>query len=478
MNDLDVSQPAPQFEGISAEAQALIEQLWALVAAQAKRIEQLEHRETTNSRTRSRPPSSDDAKARAERRGKKRSGRAKGGQVGHKGHYRARVEAVDEFTRYEPPSHCRCGGEIELDWEPVQQHQVFELPRVRAQVTEHQVYAGVCCRCGQRHRGQLPAEVSGGQMGAGLRAEIALMNSHYRLSLRQLQRYLRSRWNVAFSLGALSEAQRAVSDWLWPPYQQIGDWLRQQPQLHADETVHYHHSSRFWLWTMCQAQAAYFRIHPGRGKLAARALLGDYRGVLSTDRYAAYNDYPNRQLCWAHVVRNLEQIARRQGMAGVVGQRLVRLARLVIRVVHHRQRGHLSVSAYQRRLQRLRHTLRQQLQHGREYAHLPKTQQQCRALLQQEALLWTFLKDPTIPLTNNLAEQALRPYVIWRKTSFFTQSVRGMRFRERILSVTATAERLGLNTFELLRQICREGIRGDPITVRLPLPEMKTAQPS
>ncbi|MEZ5591632.1 MAG: hypothetical protein R3F53_13330 [Gammaproteobacteria bacterium] len=72
----------------------------------------------------------------------------------------------------------------------------------------------------------------------------------------------------------------------------------------------------------------------------------------------------------------------------------VRLARLVIRVVHHRQRGYLSASAYQRRLQRLRQTLRQQLQQGRGYAHLPKTQHQCRALLQQETLLWTFLKDP------------------------------------------------------------------------------------
>ncbi|MCB1810749.1 MAG: IS66 family transposase [Candidatus Competibacteraceae bacterium] len=475
MNDLDLNQPAPQFEGISAEAQALIDQLWSLVAAQAKRIEQLENRDAANSRTSSRPPSSDDAKARAERRGKTRSGRAKGGQVGHKGHYRARVEAVDEFKRYEPPSHCSCGGEIELDEDPIHQHQVFDLPRVRAQVTEHQVYAGVCCRCGRRHRGQLPEAVAGGQMGAGLRADIALMNSHYRLSLRQLQRYLHSRWDLHFSLGALSAAQQPVSEWLAAPYEQIGAWLRQQPQLHADETVHYHHSSRFWLWTMCSAKAAYFRIHPGRGKRAARELLGDYQGVLNTDRYAAYNDYSNRQLCWAHVIRNLEQIARRQGMAGVLGKRLVRLARLVIRVVHHRQRGYLSASAYQRRLQRLRQTLRQQLQQGSAYAHLPKTQHQCQALLQQEALLWTFLNDPSIPLTNNLAEQALRSYVIWRKTSFFTQSVRGMRFRERILSVTDTAERLGLNTFELLRQICCEGIRGDPITVRLPLPEVKTA---
>lgn len=86
MKDLDLNQSAG---GISAEAQALIDQLWSLVPSQAKRIEQLESRDPANSRTSSRPPSSDDAKARSERRGKTRSGRAKGGPVGHQGHYRA-----------------------------------------------------------------------------------------------------------------------------------------------------------------------------------------------------------------------------------------------------------------------------------------------------------------------------------------------------------------------------------------------------
>lgn len=68
---------------------------------------------------------------------------------------------------------------------------------------------------------------------------------------------------------------------------------------------------------------------------------------------------------------------------------------------------------------------------------------------------------------NNAAERALRPYVIWRKTSFATQSPRGMRFRPRLLSVLATARHLGLDTHQLLRRVCAEGLQGRPIT---PLP--------
>ena len=82
-------------------------------------------------------------------------------------------------------------------------------------------------------------------------------------------------------------------------------------------------------------------------------------------------------------------------------------------------------------------------------------------------MLWTFLRYPALPLTNNAAERALRPFVIWRKTSFASQSLRGLAFRSMILSVTGTARNLGLNTHQLLRRVCAEGLQGQPIT---PLP--------
>ena len=80
---------------------------------------------------------------------------------------------------------------------------------------------------------------------------------------------------------------------------------------------------------------------------------------------------------------------------------------------------------------------------------------------------WRFLDHPGLPLTNNAAQRALRPYVIWRKTHFASQSMRGLAFRERILSVIGTARNLGLNTHQLLRQLCHEGLQRRAIT---PLP--------
>lgn len=177
------------------------------------------------------------------------------------------------------------------------------------------------------------------------------------------------------------------------------------------------------------------------------------------------------------MIRNLERIATRADPGGGIGQRLVRLARLVIRVVHHHRRGRLSERTYRRRIQRLRAAFQGQLHTGTHYPRQPRTVSQCQALLREAPMLWTFLDYPGVPLTNNAAERALRPYVIWRKTSFATQSLRGLAFRERILSVIGTARNLGLNTHQLLRRVCTEGLQGQPITP-LPIEQPLLPKPS
>lgn len=471
MTELDFHQPPPRV-GSLEQAQALIDQLWGLgrvVREQQARIEQLEEQLGLHSGDSSKPPSSDDAKARAERRKRPASGRQRGGQPGHRGQARGVVDEVDRIERYYPDSRCPCGGVLALEPEPAVRHQVFDLPEVRYTVTEHRRYGGRCARCGRRQVAALPDWVPAGQMGPGLLSTIALLNGRYHLSLRQVQAYLDTHWGLAFSLGALSESQSRLNAWLAPLHEHIGHAVRRAPVAHADETTHYHHGLRTWLWTLCTERLVYFMAHFGRGKTAARALLGDFAGVLITDRYGAYNDLPpeRRQLCWAHVIRNLERIARRPDPGGGIGTRLVRLARLVVRVHHHHLNGYLGEAGYRGRLARLRAAFHQQLQAGRACAHQPRTVRQCQALLDDEPMLWTFLRYPGLPLTNNTAERALRPYVIWRKISFATQSPRGLAFRPRLLSVIATARHLRLDIYQVLRRVCAEGLQGLPIT---PLP--------
>ncbi len=493
MHELDLSGPPPQ-PATLAEAQQIIDLLWRmyqdLLIKQERsaelqqellsRIELLEEQRATDSGSSSKPPSSDTPEQRAKRRKKRRSGKAQGAQPGHPKHERALVAEteVNRFERFFPEGGCACGQPLTIDPEPALRHQVFDLPEVRYQVTEYQLYSGCCRACGQRTTARLPEWVPRGQMGPGLISWIGVLAGQFHLSVRKIQSFFREQWQLHVSVGAISQAQGKMNDWLGPVYRQIGEHVRSADIAHADETTHYRHTERRWLWCLTTPLAVYLLTHYSRGKAAAMALLGGFGGVLVTDHYAGYNDYVRclRQLCWAHLIRRFERIARRAGAGGDIGQRLLRLAHTVIRTRHRWQHGHLTLYQYRRRMQRLRQAMRAVLEQGQALRGAKRTATQCEYLLKDYDLYWTFLQDPRIPLTNNAAERALRPYVIWRKLSFASQSHRGDQFRPMILSVIETARRLQISTSALLREICTQGLRGEPISTKLPLPDPKMRQ--
>ena len=82
----------------------------------------------------------------------------------------------------------------------------------------------------------------------------------------------------------------------------------------------------------------------------------------------------------------------------------------------------------------------------------------CQLLLKDDEMLWRFMENDEIALTNNEAERALRGYVLWRKGSYGVWSHRGEQFRQRILSLVETAKRLGRCPQEWLRAVVRSCI--------------------
>jgi len=466
---LNITKPPATLE----DAWVIIQQQQEVIQLLLGRIEELEERLNTGSDNSSSPPSQDNPKQRASRKKKPKSTRAKGAQPGHHKHQRALwdEEQIDTIHRYYPPAQCSCGGSINITPTPDERHQVFDLPEVKATVTEHQRYSGICQCCGMTHKSVYPHTVPSGQMGAGLISWISLLNGRYHLSLRQVQQLLKEQWQLDFSLGAISQSQAKINDWLQPVYAQIGEQIRHSAVVHADETTHFRNTSRYWLWVLCTDQAVYMMTHYSRGKAAANQLLESCDGVLISDRHGGYNDYPaeQHQYCWAHVIRNLERIAQRKGDARLLGEQLVRLARLLFRIDHLYGKGIYDEQTYRKRMDTLRNQFQQKLKIGTQLRHAEKTVNQCQKLLKDEPLLWTFLNYPPgyVPLTNNTAERAIRPYVIWRKTSFFSQSYQGDQFRPMILSVVETCKRQAISAYALLREICSQGLDGKVVDVSL-----------
>ncbi len=165
----------------------------------------------------------------------------------------------------------------------------------------------------------------------------------------------------------------------------------------------------------------------------AKSLIGTgFKGTVTSDRYGAYNWLPleQRQICWAHLKRDFIAISERSGVSAEIGNALLRRQRQRYSMVAPGTRwNHGSRALFVEAVSHLRRGFQQELENAaalyvgqKEKTPLAKTVQTCRQILKVEPALWTFVNHPSLVPTNNAAEQALRPAVIWRRLSFGSKS--------------------------------------------------------
>jgi len=98
-----------------------------------------------------------------------------------------------------------------------------------------------------------------------------------------------------------------------------------------------------------------------------------------------------------------------------------------------------------------------------------KTARTCRQLLTVEPALWLFVTVEGIEPTNNAAEQAIRPAVLWRKCSYGSQSAQGSLFVGRIITVVTSLRRQQRHVLDYLSEACHAQRRGLPAPSLLPI---------
>ena len=463
--NIDLSQPAPRVRSLE-EAQALIDALWALAQAQARQIEQqarqldalnqriqtLEERLRTNSRNSSAPPSTDPHHPPAK---KAPSGKKRGAQPGHAGKARTLLppEQVSHAHDCRPGPCPACGGAVKITG-LCARHQVVDLMPMTPVVTEYRLFAGTCRACGHVCEARLPPGVSWRVTGVRLLAVIGALTGAYRLSKRQVQGVLADLFGIDLSVGAISQGEAEIGAALDSIIREAHAHVQQASVAHADETGHKEGGRRHWMWLVVAGAIAVFLAAAARSAQAAKTALGErFAGILVSDRYSAYTwvDAQHRQLCWAHLLRYFTKMAERSGEPGRIGDELLFCTQRMFRFWHRVRDGTLRRDMFACHMLFLRHRIETLLQQGADGRHV-QTARTCRNILRWRAALWTFMGTPGMEPTNNLAERTLRGFVIWRKTSFGTQSARGSRYIERIMTVVASCRLQGRNVLDFLAQ--------------------------
>ena len=372
------------------------------------------------------------------------------------------VERVDDFIEVFPDACQGCGASLPATPDvDARRYQVLDLLGCKPHVTELRRHEVECERCGHCTRAAYDVERMGLSFGPRLVAVVAMLTGVYHLSRRAAQRLLRELFGVDVSLGAVSAMEARASEALVPATAEAQREVENADVKHTDATSWLRAGIVMSLWTIASTMATVYRIVENGRRDTIRSLYGALKGILVSDRATVFDFWlmAFRQVCWAHLIRKFVSFSERDGPAGAFGRELLDCTALVFEYWHGFKDGQLTRDELATWLRPVQLRLKAVLERAAA-AEIPRLSGSCVDMLAHREALWTFVTHNGVEPTNNHAERELRAFVLWRRRSFGSQSERGERFAERVMTVVHTARKQGVNVLEFLAACCKARFAG------------------
>ncbi len=422
-----------------------------------------------NSGNSSRPPSTDPPSA-PPRPKPVPSGRKRGGQAGHPGHTRIQLSPVEltGIVDHRPTQCPSCHGwlseDLPTEGEPRRQ-QVWDVPVPRPDIVEHRAHRVRCPHCDLL----VPAPaLPPSSFGPQVTAITSLLHGRYRLSVRETAGIVEDLFGVPIGVGSIPTVCQEISRALEPACHDVAEQVTNANHVNVDETGWKQAGARRWLWTAVAANCTLFLVAAKRNAAVLPTLLGKtFAGLVTSDRYGVYRQIPTerRQVCLSHIQRNVTAFAERTGPVGDWGTELNATFDEVFAAWHDftdegRDRARLiqTIAPLQAKIHNL-------LVYGKQNFSW-QAFSFCSDVIALEPALWTFVTTEGVEPTNNAAERALRPAVLWRKGCFGADSDDGNVFVARILTVRETCRQQPKHLLRFLTDAIiasRHGLSSPPL---------------
>lgn len=449
------------------EVTALVEGLLQQIAQLTERVSELERQLGRNSRNSSQPPAGDGLR-KPPRSQREKSGRKAGGQGGHPGGTLRQVAQPDQVVTHAVASCAGCGADLQAQ-EPTAcaRRQVFDLPPLKLEVTEHRAESKTCAGCGAVNQAAFPAAVTQPvQYGPRMLSTAVYLMDYQLLPFARTSELFGDLFGQALSPGTLFTAQQACAAALAGPEERIKECLRRAEVLHVDETGCYIGGRREWLHVASSARLTHYAAHAKRGSKATDEIdiLPQFAGVAVHDAWQPYWKYDcEHALCNAHHLRELTAVAEQFGQ-GWAGEMKTLLCEIKQTVQKHREAGAegLDAQTADPLLERYERLLAQGLkqnplsvpltpQRGRVKQSKPRNLLDRLKQRREEAL--RFMTDFRVPFDNNQAERDLRMTKVQQKISGCFRSRPGAEAFCRIRSYISTARKHGLNVLSAIESV-------------------------
>jgi hypothetical protein len=324
-----------------------------------------------------------------------------------------------------------CGRKLSggsLKW----RHQVVDIPKVEAKVTDHLFLERRCGACGKRWT-PAPEEVLlefvvGKKLfGIEIMSLVAHLKTACRVPIGLIRKLLYVLWGVKISSGELVEILHDIAEIGEAEYKRLLGRVRGSPVVHGDETGWREDGVNGYIWSFSTPEVRYYTYRHSRGSVVVKEVLSDeFAGVLVTDFYAAYNIYDGlKQRCWIHLGRDLDTLKEKNPDIPEV------LAWVdSVMDVYYRAKDTVEHDYTDRERTKLRQAFEAELlELAKPYIGVKSAPQRVLAerINRFIAELFVFVQYPEVPSENNAAERAIRPAVVARKISGGTRSERGSK---------------------------------------------------
>jgi transposase len=268
-----------------------VRELQQTVGAQADEIQKLRDQLAKNSRNSGKPPSSDGLKKPRPHNLRKKMGRRSGGQKGHKGHTLGMVEQPDHVQVHKVSRCPHCATDLQsVEQCEVERRQVFDIPPVRVEVTEHRAEIKVCPRCGNQVKGNFPPGVTQPvQYGPRIKAQVSYLNNYQLIPWARTCELLGDFYGHAPTEALVLESNTAVVDGIKPSLDATRQQLIASDVVHFDESGLRVEGQLNWLHVASTDYLTYYGVHPKRGQDGMNAI-----GILRPRSEGARNNYHPR----------------------------------------------------------------------------------------------------------------------------------------------------------------------------------------
>jgi transposase len=388
----------------------------------------------------------------------------RGAPVGHPGWTRPKPTRIDQTIHVPAPTECPHCQKTNLILSPeVHRHLQEDIVITPKTVVTSYLHAqAFCSHCNRLVVKAGEGEIINAPIGPVAKSVAIYLRYHIRISYRKTAEVFRDIFGLSFVPASAVGFDRKAATCGAPLHDDLREKIRRSEVVHADETSWRNDGIGHYAWFAGNENLAFFHIAKSRSAEVAQCIFGkSFEGIVVRDRYAAYNGIGSEwQSCLAHIITKAKEIKREHELLPPTDKdmridrfcsQIGSLFTTACKIARKLKNGLLSWStagAIEKRFVRILCRICRQT-----FAFKPVENLRKFLVGPDQKFLFTFLRHADVPPTNNHAEQSLRHFVIFRKTSFGTRSTTGMRVHSVLTSLVQTARRQNVHPRQFLEAL-------------------------